>query len=133
MSLIEIKKLSKVYGSGEESVHALTEGDLYVEKGEFVSIIGPSDSGKSTLLTVLGGLNHPTGGDIIVDNILIYRLSAEKLSDFRREYIGFIFQSFQLIPYLTVIENVMLPLSITRRMNREQLRMAEADGFSSRR
>jgi putative ABC transport system ATP-binding protein len=87
--------------------------------------MGPSGSGKSTLLTILGGLNHPTEGELVVDEISIYRLSLEKLADFRREYLGFIFQSFQLIPYLTVIENVMLPLSITERSNREQVEMAE--------
>lgn len=125
MSLIEIKKLSKAYESGEENIRALIEVDLNIERGEFVSVMGPSGSGKSTLLTILGGLNHPTEGEVIVDNIPIYKLPTEKLADFRREYIGFIFQSFQLIPYLTVIENVMLPLSITEKSNKEQRRMAE--------
>lgn len=125
MSLIEIKKLNKTYESGEECVLALCEVDLDIEKGEFISVMGPSGSGKSTLLTILGGLNHPTTGDVVVDDISIYKLPLEKLADFRREYLGFIFQSFQLISYLTVIENVMLPLSITRRTNREQMRMAE--------
>ena len=90
-----------------------------------MAIMGPSGSGKSTLLTILGGLNHPTDGEVVVDDIAIYQLPIEKLADFRREYLGFIFQSFQLIPYLTVIENVMLPLSITDRSNREQVGMAE--------
>jgi putative ABC transport system ATP-binding protein len=125
MSLIEIKELSKTYESGEECVMALVDVDLKIDRGEFISVMGPSGSGKSTLLTILGGLNHPTKGDVIVDEIPIYGLSLEKLADFRREYLGFIFQSFQLIPYLTVIENVMLPLSITRRTNREQVKMAE--------
>jgi putative ABC transport system ATP-binding protein len=125
MSLIEIKKLSKTYNGGEECVRALVDVDLNIERGEFVSVMGPSGSGKSTLLTILGGLNHPTEGELVVDEIPIYKLSLEKLADFRREYLGFIFQSFQLIPYLTVIENVMLPLSITRRSNREQEKMAE--------
>jgi putative ABC transport system ATP-binding protein len=87
--------------------------------------MGPSGSGKSTLLTILGGLNHPTKGEVAVDDIPIYKLSLEKLADFRREYLGFIFQSFQLIPYLTVAENVMLPLSITEKSDREQVKMAE--------
>ncbi len=126
MSLIEIKKLGKTYESGEECVTALADVDLNIERGEFVSVMGPSGSGKSTLLTILGGLNHPTKGDVVVDDIPIYKLSLEKLADFRREYLGFIFQSFQLIPYLTVIENVMLPLSITEKTNREQAKMAEA-------
>jgi len=125
MSLIEIKKLNKTYESGEECVMALLDVDLNIERGEFISVMGPSGSGKSTLLTILGGLNHPTKGDVVVDEIPIYKLPLEKLADFRREYLGFIFQSFQLIPYLTVIENVMLPLSITERSNREQVKMAE--------
>ena len=124
MSLIEIKKLNKAYESGEESVMALLNVDFTIERGEFVSVMGPSGSGKSTLLTILGGLNHPTKGEVLVDDISIYKLPLEKLADFRREYLGFIFQSFQLIPYLTVIENVMLPLSITERSNQEQMKMA---------
>jgi len=125
MSLIEAKKISKIYESGGETVDALIDVDLNIEQGEFISIMGPSGSGKSTLLTILGGLNHPTKGELIVDEIPVYQLSLERLADFRREFIGFIFQSFQLIPYLTVIENVMLPLSITDKSNKEQLRMAE--------
>jgi putative ABC transport system ATP-binding protein len=125
VSLIEINKLSKSYQSGEECVLALVDVHLDIEKGEFISVMGPSGSGKSTLLTILGGLNHPTQGEVMVDEIPIYKLPLEKLADFRREYLGFIFQSFQLIPYLTVIENVMLPLSITGRSNREQVQMAE--------
>lgn len=125
MSLIEIKNLSKNYESGEEKVAALVDVGLQIDKGEFISVIGPSGSGKSTLLTILGGLNHPTDGEVVVDEIPIYQLPLEKLADFRREYLGFIFQSFQLIPYLTVVENVMLPLAITEKSNREQLTMAE--------
>jgi putative ABC transport system ATP-binding protein len=125
MSLIEIKKLSKTYDSGEEHVLALVDVDLRIEGGEFISVMGPSGSGKSTLLTILGGLNHPTEGEVVVDEIPIYKLPLEKLADFRREYLGFIFQSFQLIPYLTVIENVMLPLAITEKSNQEQLNLAE--------
>ena len=126
MSLIEIRKLSKTYNGGEEKVQALVDVDLEIERGEFISVMGPSGSGKSTLLTILGGLNHPTEGELVVDEIPIYKLPLEKLADFRREYLGFIFQSFQLIPYLTVIENVMLPLSITEKSKREQLKLAEA-------
>src|SRR3990170_637760 len=125
MSLIEIKKLNKSYESGEECVLALNDVDLHIERGEFISVMGPSGSGKSTLLTILGGLNHPTNGEVVVDDIPIYQLPLERLADFRREYLGFIFQSFQLIPYLTVIENVMLPLSIAEKSNREQFKMAE--------
>src|SRR4030066_1778443 len=125
MSLIELKRLSKIYESGEERVTALGKVNLNIERGEFISVMGPSGSGKSALLAILGGLNHPTEGDVVVDDIHIYKLPLEKLADFRREYLGFIFQSFQLIPYLTVIENVMLPLSITEKSNREQAKMAE--------
>ena len=125
MSLIKIHNLSKTYESGEEDVLALVGLNLNIERGEFISITGPSGSGKSTLLTILGGLNHPTKGEVVVDEIPIYQLPMEKLADFRREYLGFIFQSFQLIPYLTVIENVMLPLAITEKSNREQVIMAE--------
>jgi putative ABC transport system ATP-binding protein len=124
-SLIEIKNLSKIYESGEERVTVLGGVSLTIERGEFISVMGPSGSGKSTLLSVLGGLNHPTEGEVVVDEIPIYKLPLEKLADFRREYLGFIFQSFQLIPYLTVIENVMLPLAITERSNQEQLNLAE--------
>ncbi len=124
-SLIEIKNLSKIYESGEERVTALGGVSLTIERGEFISVMGPSGSGKSTLLSVLGGLNHPTEGEVVVDEIPIYKLPLEKLADFRREYLGFIFQSFQLIPYLTVIENVMLPLAITEKSNQEQLNLAE--------
>ena len=104
---------------------ALVDMDLNIERGELISVMGPSGSGKSTLLTILGGLNHPTRGDVMVDEIPNYKLPMERLADFRREYLGFIFQSFQLIPYLTVIENVMLPLAITEKSNREQVQMAE--------
>ena len=125
MSLTEIRELRKSYESGEERVLALADVDLHIERGEFVSVMGPSGSGKSTLLTIVGGLNHPSHGDVVVDDISIYELPLEKLADFRREYLGFIFQSFQLISYLTVIENVMLPLSITGRSNHEQTKMAK--------
>jgi len=125
VGLIEIKALCKSYETGGEQVHALVDVTLHIERGEFISVMGPSGSGKSTLLTILGGLNHPTRGDVLVDDISIYRLPLEKLADFRREYVGFIFQSFQLIPYLTVVENVMLPLSITDTPNQEQRRIAD--------
>ena len=112
MSLIELKNVRKFYESEGERVAALQELTVSVEAGEFVAIMGPSGSGKSTLLNILGGLSHPSAGNYFVDGIDIYGLPNEKLADFRREYIGFVFQSFQLIPYLTVLENVMLPLTI---------------------
>lgn len=117
MSLIELKNVRKFYESEGERVAALQEMTVDVESGEFVAIMGPSGSGKSTLLNILGGLSHPSAGNYFVDGIDIYDLPNEKLADFRREYIGFVFQSFQLIPYLTVLENVMLPLTIIRGRN----------------
>jgi len=125
MSLIEIRALSKSYETGGEQVAALRDVNLSIERGEFASVMGPSGSGKSTLLTILGGLSHPTEGEVRVDDISIYGLPLEKLADFRREYVGFVFQSFQLIPYLTVVENVMLPLSITDTPNQEQHKIAD--------
>ena len=125
MGLIEITGLGKSYETGGERVDALLDVNLNIEKGEFISVMGPSGSGKSTLLTLLGGLSHPTRGEVRVDDISIYGLPMEKLADFRREYVGFVFQSFQLIPYLSVLENVMLPLSITDTPNQEQRRIAD--------
>ena len=120
MSLIEMKKISKYYQSEGECVTALQEMDLTIEGGEFIAVMGPSGSGKSTLLNILGGLSHPSAGELLVDGIDIYQLKGEKLADYRREYIGFVFQSFQLIPYLTILENVMLPLAILPFRNGDQ-------------
>jgi putative ABC transport system ATP-binding protein len=113
MSLLQISNLTKVYLTGDEHVRALDDVSFAISVGSFIAITGPSGSGKSTLLTVLGGLSHPTGGKVIIDEIDIYSLPGEGLADFRREYLGFVFQSFQLIPYLTVVENAMLPLAVT--------------------
>ena len=124
MSLIELRGLSKFYESEGERVFALQKLTLSVEAGGFIAVMGPSGSGKSTLLNILGGLSHPSAGNFFVDDIDIYGLANEKLADFRREYIGFVFQSFQLIPYLTVLENVMLPLAIMRGRNGWQREMA---------
>jgi len=113
MPLIRLENIHKVYNTGKEHVNALQDVSLEIEQGEFVAVMGPSGSGKSSLLSVLGGLSHPTKGKVIVDNFDVYALDVEKRADFRREYLGFVFQSFQLIPYLTIIENVMLPLVVT--------------------
>ena len=112
MSLITITNLTKHYTSGDETVAALRGIDLAVTAGEFVTIMGQSGSGKSTLLAMLGGMSHPTSGDISISGVRLYDLSAEKLADFRASHLGFVFQSFHLIPYLTALENVMLPLAI---------------------
>ena len=126
MSLIEVQDITKVYNGGEGEVIALGGITCNVAEGEFVSLMGPSGSGKSTLLTMLGAMNPPTSGSVLIDDIDIYSLSAEKRADFRSEYLGFVFQQFQLVPYLTALENVMLPLAITGRSNREQAEMARA-------
>ena len=122
--LIEVRQVGKDYQSGEATVQAIKEMSLYIDDGEFVSIMGQSGSGKSTLLSILGGLNHPTRGRMLLDTLDIYKLTSEQRADLRSEYIGVIFQSFQLIPYLTVLENVKLPMAITGKKGKEQEKMA---------
>jgi putative ABC transport system ATP-binding protein len=122
--LIEIQDIGKDYQEGETTVQAIKQMNFFIDDGEFVSIMGQSGSGKSTLLSILGGLNHPTRGRILLDSLDIYKLSSEQRADLRSEYIGVIFQSFQLIPYLTVLENVKLPMAITGRKAKEQDKMA---------
>jgi len=122
--LIEIKTISKKYSSGELVVRAIDHMDFFVDDGEFIAVVGQSGSGKSTLLSILGGLNHPSSGRLLIDSLNIYNLSSEQRADFRNEYIGFIFQSFQLINYLTIKENIMLPMAITGIDNKKQHRMA---------
>ncbi|HZV82856.1 MAG TPA: ABC transporter ATP-binding protein [Geobacteraceae bacterium] len=114
MALIEINNLKKHYTSGDETVEALRGVNISIEDGEFITIMGQSGSGKSTLLSVLGGMNHPTAGEVEMAGVRLYDLPGEKLADFRAQSLGFVFQSFHLIPYLTAIENVMLPLAIVR-------------------
>jgi len=112
MSFIEFERITKEYRTGKEGVQALQNISGSISSGEFVMVTGPSGSGKSTLLTILGGLNRPSEGSLNVDGLDVYSLSQESRADFRREYIGFVFQSFQLVPYLTVFDNVQLPLAI---------------------
>ncbi|HJV66286.1 MAG TPA: ABC transporter ATP-binding protein [Geomonas sp.] len=114
MALIKIKNLKKQYTSGSDVVEALRGVDISIEAGEFITIMGQSGSGKSTLLSVLGGMNQPSSGDVEMAGVKIYELSGERLADFRAQNLGFVFQSFHLIPYLTAIENVMLPLAIVK-------------------
>lgn len=124
MSFLEVQNIKKIYKAGHEHVSALNGITSDVTQGEFIAVTGPSGSGKSTLLSILGGLNHPTEGKLIADGIDVYGLPAEQRANFRREYLGFVFQSFQLIPYLTVNENVSLPLTVSSYSNREQKEMA---------
>ena len=114
MALIEIKNVKKQYTSGDDVVEALKGVDISIEAGEFITIMGQSGSGKSTLLSVLGGMNHPSSGAVEMAGVRIYDLAGEKLADFRAENLGFVFQSFHLISYLTAVENVMLPLAIVK-------------------
>jgi putative ABC transport system ATP-binding protein len=125
MALIEIESLSKHYTSEADCVKALEQLNLSVEEGSFLGVLGPSGSGKSTFLTLLGGLSHPSSGRISIDGIDLYALPGERLADFRREYLGFVFQSFNLIPYLTALENVMLPLAVIPMARKQKLAMAE--------
>ena len=112
MSILEAKNLRKVYGHGENSVHALDGVDLAVDKGEFLAIVGTSGSGKSTLLHMLGGLDRPTSGKVIVDGVPIFKLKDDELTIFRRRKIGFVFQAFNLVPMLNVYENIVLPMEL---------------------
>lgn len=112
MEILQAKDLKKIYGSGDNAVHALDGVDLSVEKGEFVAIVGTSGSGKSTLLHMLGGLDHPTSGSVIVDEKDIFSLKEEALTIFRRRKIGFVFQSYNLVPVLNVYENIVLPIEL---------------------
>lgn len=112
MSILAAKDLVKVYGKGENSVHALAGINLEIEKSDFLAIVGTSGSGKSTLLHMLGGLDRPTSGKVIVDNIPIFNLKDDELTIFRRRKIGFVFQAYNLVPVLNVYENIVLPLEL---------------------
>lgn len=112
MTILETKKLQKVYGSGETAVHALRGVDLNVQRGEFIAVVGTSGSGKSTLLHMLGGLDRPTAGEVMVDGKSIFSLKDEALTIFRRRKIGFVFQNYNLVPVLNVYENIVLPIQL---------------------
>ena len=112
MAILETRGLRKVYGSGDTEVRALDGVDLAVEKGEFAAVVGTSGSGKSTLLHMLGGLDRPTGGSVIVDSRELSTLKDEELTIFRRRKIGFVFQNYNLVPVLNVYENIVLPIQL---------------------
>ena len=112
MTILETKDLRKFYGSGDTQVKALDGVDLSVENGEFVAIVGTSGSGKSTLLHMLGGLDRPTSGAVLVDGKDIFSLKDEELTIYRRRKIGFVFQSYNLVPVLSVYENIVLPIQL---------------------
>ena len=110
MQLLEVKNLSKTYGQGETAVHALRGATFTVPKGEFVAVVGESGSGKSTLLNLIGGLDTPTEGKVLIDGKDIFAMKDRSLTVFRRRNIGFVFQSFNLIPELTVEQNILFPV-----------------------
>ena len=112
MTMLETKNLQKVYGSGETAVYALRGVNLDVERGEFIAVVGTSGSGKSTLLHMLGGLDRPTAGDVMVDGKSLFTLKDEALTIFRRRKIGFVFQNYNLVPVLNVYENIVLPIQL---------------------
>ena len=115
MTILSTHDLKKVYGSGESEVRALDGVNFQVEKGEFVAIVGTSGSGKSTLLHMLGGLDTPTSGDIIVGGKRLSKKTEEQMAVFRRRHIGFVFQNYNLVPILNVYENIVLPVQLDGR------------------
>lgn len=122
MSFVVVNNIGKVYQSNgaNSAVRVLGGINLEIKEGEFVSLMGPSGSGKSTLLTIMGGMNHPSDGRVLVDDIDVYGLSEERRADFRREYLGFVFQQHHLMPYLNTLENVMLPLVTSKISGKEK-------------
>lgn len=124
MSYIDAKNLFKEYGTGAATVTAVGGVNLQINAGEFVAVMGESGSGKSTLLSMLGGLNAPTSGSFLVDGVDVYALTSDGRADFRKKSIGFVFQNFHLLPYLTLAENVMLPLAIVKMGKKQKLAAA---------
>lgn len=125
MSLIRLLEIEKNYADGTGKFRALNNVSVSIDSGEFIAITGPSGSGKSTLLTILGVLNPPSKGQIYIDDIDVYSLSGDRQADFRQTYIGFVFQDLHLIPYLTALENVLLPLTISLYPGKVQKKMAK--------
>lgn len=122
MEVLKAEHLIKVYGSGENEVRALDDVSFYIQRGEFVAIIGPSGSGKSTLLHILGGVDRPTSGRVYLDGIDVYGQNEEQLAIFRRREVGLIYQFYNLIPVLNVVENMTLPVRMDgRKVGEERL------------
>ena len=122
MEVLKAEHLTKVYGSGENEVRALDDVSFYIQRGEFVAIIGPSGSGKSTLLHILGGVDRPTSGRVYLDGIDVYGQNEEQLAIFRRREVGLIYQFYNLIPVLNVVENMTLPVQMDgRKVGEERL------------
>ena len=124
MEILRVEDLTKVYGKGENEVHALDGISFSVEKGQFVAIVGPSGSGKSTLLHILGGVDRPTGGKVFLNGQDVFAQNEEQLAIFRRRQVGLIYQFYNLIPVLNVTENITLPVLMDgRKVNQERLEM----------
>lgn len=132
MEILKVENLTKTYGSGENLVHAVDDVSFSIEKGEFVAIVGASGSGKSTLLHLIGGVDRPTSGKIFVDGNDISKMNDDKLAVFRRRQVGIVYQFYNLIPILTVEENITLPCDLDGRgVDRERLEMI-LDSFGLR-
>jgi putative ABC transport system ATP-binding protein len=126
MSLVELTGIEMAYGSGAAPVPALRGVDLAIDEGSFVALMGRSGSGKTTLLSIVGAMSPPTRGRVVVDGIDVYTLDQERRADFRREYLGFVFQQLHLLPYLSALGNVMLPLAVSDVCEQEQRELARA-------
>lgn len=136
MNIIEIKNLHKIYSESEVPVHAVNGIDISFEQGEFTAIVGPSGSGKTTFLNMLGGLDKPTEGEVIIDGINVGELSSKQVIDFRLRNIGFVFQAYNLIPVLTAKENVEFIMQLQKRDKKERearaIEMLQAVGLGER-
>lgn len=125
MSYIKVEHIAKLYGAGVTIVTAVADMSFTIGAGEFIAVMGKSGSGKSTLLSILGALNTPSVGRLLVDDVDVYALGHDERADFRRESVGFVFQNFNLIPYLTLAQNVMVPLAPLKIGKKGKLAMAE--------
>jgi len=122
MAILKVEKLNKIYGKGDNKVIAVDNASFEVEKGEFVAIVGASGSGKSTLLHLIGGVDKPTSGKVIIDGVDLYKMSSDEISIFRRRQIGLIYQFYNLIPILNVKENITLPIELdSNKVDKERL------------